>query len=132
MTKTVTPEELGQAIMQDLLGLHQYIGIESSKRIIQRAPSESGALRASIRAAVDAEDIQYNKDVTDQSGTSTQAENEAAIKSGGNKPDNVINIIVGAPYGQKMEEGDSSQAPTGFVKTVGEELNTIVKAYNSN
>lgn len=126
----VTPEQLAKEIEKDLLALHKGISNESQERIIDNAPVDSGALRASIRAGVNNEVVEYSKDETDQSGGDTKSANENVIREA--KLGDVVIITVGAPYGQEIEEGSSEKAPSGFVKTVGESLDAIVKSVSGN
>lgn len=124
--KQVTPEQFTKEIERELEQLSREIVDESQKRIIQNAPSNTGALRASIRVGVNREVVEYSPDRTDPDGQTTISLNSDEIKSA--KLGDVINITVGAPYGFEVENGSSEKAPTGFVRVVAEELDSIVQA----
>ena len=41
-------------------------------------------------------------------------------------PGDEINIVVGAPYGAVIEQGDAERPPVGFLLTTGEEYEAIL------
>lgn len=126
----VTPEQFEKELEKEFLALHKGICNESQERIIDGAPVDTGALRASIRAGVNNEVVEYSKDETDPTGGQTKSSNESVIREA--KLGDTVIITVGAPYGQIIEEGSANRAPTGFVRTVGESLAAIVRSVSSN
>ena len=130
MAKNVTPDELVDELTKDFEALFRGIGVEASNRIIDKAPVSTGALRASIRASVNSEIVSYSKDDVDPSGQKTKLFNESAIRDA--KDGDLINIVVGAPYGKQLEEGTSTRAPLAFVRSTGEELSSIVETVIAN
>ena len=128
--KTVTPDQLAAEIAKDMDALVRGIAIESQARIINKMPVDSGALRASTTAAINGEAVQYSKSDLDPSGESTKRKNEAIIMSA--NAGDVVNIIVGAPYGQVLEEGDSDIRPHAFIRSTAEELPSIMAQVESN
>lgn len=128
--KVVTPDQLVKNLTMDFEALFRGIATEAQERMIRKAPVNTGALRASIQAGVNQEVIEFNPEKVDPSGQATAQANAAIIK--GAKDGDKINIVVGAPYGKEIEEGSSTQAPTGFILTTGEELDAIVKTVSTN
>ena len=53
------------------------MGVESSNRMVDKAPSASGKLKSSIKAAINAENISFGDE--DPSGSTTKAQNESII-----------------------------------------------------
>lgn len=121
-TKNVKPDELEDAVMADLLALARGTADEAQQRIIQKTPILSGAARASIKVSINGETVEYDKDNTNWTGTMTA--NSELIKNA--KIGDTINIIMGAPYGAKLENGSSEQAPNGMFATTGEDTDAIV------
>ena len=124
----IKPEELADTIMEDFMSIVRGISVEASNRMIDKVPVASGKLRASIRAAVNSEDISFGAD--DTSGGVTKAGNEAAIMKA--KAGDQINIVVGAPYGAAVEQGTDSRQPVGFILTTGEEHGALLQYAASN
>jgi hypothetical protein len=128
--KNIKLDQLSAEIEKDLTALFKGIADESQSRIIDGAPVSTGALRASIRAGVNTQVVEYSANVQDPDGTATKS-NNASVISGANLGD-TVNITVGAPYAADVEGGSSENAPTGFVRVVGEGLDAIVETVDKN
>lgn len=129
-TKQFKLEQSDQMLLdieKDIQGMLLGIAIETQDRMITKAPKSSGALRNSIRVAVNGESIVYQEG---EFGDDVKNINESILRSSFNTGD-TVNIVVGAPYGQKMEQGASDQAPTGFMSSTAEELDAIVAQVES-
>lgn len=129
-TKKINFEQLGEEIARDLEAIFKGVADESQARIIENAPVSTGALRASIRAGVNTQVVEYSSDTVDQTGNATKAANGDVIK--GAKLGDTINITVGAPYGDEVEGGTSDVAPSGFVRVVGEGLDAVLNVAIQN
>lgn len=120
--KEVKPDELVDTIMDDLLSLVKAMAVESSDRIIDKMPVATGALRGSVNAGLNTENISFG----DRDPTGERAkQNNRAIISGADVGDE-INIVIGAPYFHVIEKGSDSRAPMGILLSTGEEHEAIL------
>lgn len=129
MAKTVKDfDQLIKEIDKDVLALKKGIAIEAQMRIIDKMPKESGAAAANVKVGVNSEDTSFDKEDTDYERR--KSINDGIIK--GAKQTDTINITLNAPYAEKLEMGDSEQAPQGMVRTTAEELDSIVNIASDN
>lgn len=128
--RVVKAEDLGKEIAKDMEAMLRGLCNESQERIITKMPSETGAMRASTNLSINSELIQYSETDVDPSGELTKRKNEAKLSQV--KVGDVVNIIVGAPYGQVLEEGDANHRPIAFIRSTGEELSAIMRRVKSN
>lgn len=122
MATNLPTNKFAELIMEDILAVARGMGVESSNRIIDKAPVGSGKLRASIRASLNSETVEFG--ASDPSGSTTKTANATIISKA--QPGDEINIVVGAPYGAVIEYGDASRPPVGFLLTTGEEYEAIL------
>lgn len=117
-------DELFIEIQKDMDAIVRGTSSEVSDRMIMKAPKESGALAASIDLQINTEVVSFDKSQVDYSSTAQNNRTKALQAKAGDE----INIIVGAPYGQVIEEGDANHKPHGFIASTGNELDAINQA----
>ena len=127
MSKTIRPEQLAGEIEQLLTRFHQHIGNESQKAIIANTPVQSGSLRASIQANLNAPKSTWSKDQTDPSGAETISNNSQVIAAA--KITDSINIATAAPYAAEVELGTAQRAPAGMFTTAANSVPAFARSF---
>lgn len=123
MSKTIEFKDLGRELRRDMLLFAQEVCKEASTAMIDNAPSESGALKDSIRAGINETIGGYNPQPPDTNGEAAKRYND--IKAEGMKLGDKYELRASTPYAVYVEEGTDKQAPNGFVARTLESLDAI-------
>lgn len=102
----------------------QKISLELFSRVILRSPVDTGRFRANWQVAVGAVP-NGTIDLNDATGTATISEVEAVALNA--QAGDVIYLVNNLPYGPRLEDGYSAQAPAGMVGLTVQEFQEIVK-----
>lgn len=84
------------------------VGLEVLKSVIEKSPVDSGRFRSNWNLAINSKDT----------STSESTANDAAVRGGAvlvSFKSGSINITNALPYGQRLEDGYSKQAPAGMI-----------------
>lgn len=109
----IDAKDLPQAIETEFEALHRSLAYEIAARIIDNAPADTGNLKGSIRVSKERNKGDWEDDV---SGEATKRKNERDVKDATIKDD--LYGEVGADYGRFVDEGSSTNPPTGFFSSV--------------
>lgn len=108
---------------KDNLEITQQIAEVALRRIIDRTPVASGALRANWKVGIGSPDGSIDVDATDPNGSKALAAGLAEIKN--LKPGQVVNISNSLAYALDIEEGRSAKAPSGMVAVTAHDLQVM-------
>lgn len=110
MTWKNKPTNLVLGVLRDVDTHHKKIICDIIQQVIVRSPVMDGEFRASHKVTLDAPQNAYEKGF-DLSGGKTLAEGlkvASTAKIGG-----LVYVQTNSPYGDKLENGHSQQAPNG-------------------
>lgn len=108
----------------------QKVTIEILSRIIEKTPVDSGRARANWQVALNVVPGGYDDNAFDKSGGTAISKGQAeAIKA---QAEDSVYIINNLPYILKLEEGSSTQAPSGMVTITVQEFTGIVAGAANN
>lgn len=100
------------------------ISLEMFSKLVLRSPVDTGRFRANWGVAIGSMNT-GSIELDDKSGTATISRNQAEIL--GVQAGDVITLGNSLPYGPKLEDGSSQQAPAGMVSLTVQEFQTIVR-----
>lgn len=100
------------------------LGIEMTKRIIQRSPVDTGRFRGNWVVSINAPAVNLDASVTDPTGETTLARETAKLATFEVGPS--IFITNSLPYAKRLEYGWSKQAPTGMVHITVLEMQQMI------
>lgn len=100
------------------------IALELFSRVILRSPVDTGRFRGNWMVAIGSIPS-GTLDLNDKSGTATVSKATAA--TAGVKGGDVIYLVNNLPYGPRLEDGYSEQAPAGMVDLTVQEFQQVVR-----
>lgn len=107
-----TPPSAFMAVVEsDLVSIHRKIALAMGGEIVARAPIDTGLFMANNIITVGLP-IDYTIDKLDRLGSPTKSAMESALNP--LAPYTVVYIQNNLPYGEKLENGSSKQAPAGI------------------
>jgi hypothetical protein len=109
---SINPTKFIDEVEKDLTDLQKEIAISALQSIISGSPVDKGTYKGNHRVTVDASSLNFDSAKDDPSGSSTLSEGAATIGSIAGPYHNII-IQNNAPYGERLENGHSQQAPGG-------------------
>lgn len=95
--------------------------LQALSGVIERSPVDSGAFRGNHRISIGSPDNAYDESISDPSGSQAQAEGLRIIGRI-TKPFDVIYVQNNLPYAERLEFGDSKQAPFGVYAITFEQI----------
>ncbi|WP_115746919.1 HK97 gp10 family phage protein [Escherichia coli] len=108
----------------------QKVAIEILSRIVEKTPVDSGRARANWQVSLNVVPGGYDDDAFDKSGGTAISKGQAeALKA---QAEDSVYIVNNAPYILKLEEGSSTQAPSGMVTITVQEFTGIVAGAANN
>ena len=108
------PSNFKFTVTKDAEDLTKKIAIDTLQQVITRSPVDTGAYRNSHRVSLNSADNSQVPIGTSKSGSEALADGAAKIatlKLGG-----MLYVQNNLPYGMKLENGHSKQAPLGVYK----------------
>lgn len=99
------------------------VGIDMLSKIILRSPVDTGRFRANWQVGL--KEVGYTVKTEDPSGQATIS--AGASKIAGFKLGDSIWISNALPYGPRLENGYSTQAPAGMVKLTVAEYESLIR-----
>ena len=115
------------AQMGDLHGAVEYIGLQAIRRIDMRSPVDTGRFRGNWTLSFGAADGDITA-VLDPSGSATVARNTGMMTAYPREGFPVIYLQNNLPYAERLEQGYSTQAPSGMVGITVADLAAIWEA----
>lgn len=104
--------------------LLQSVSLEVFKRVIEKTPVDTGRARGNWQAGLNVA-VQGQLEAVDKNGQPTNAKANKVVS--GAKATDTITLANNLPYIQRLEDGSSTQAPNGMVKTTVIEFSGIVE-----
>lgn len=107
----IKPSAFVKVVEADLKAKRNQIAAEALQMVVTGSPVDTGAFRGSHRVSVDSED----RSVTETLDPSGQATIDAglAVIATADQPFQAVTVQTGISYGEKLENGHSTQAPQG-------------------
>lgn len=118
----VTPAQFAEKTASKLDLAVRKISLELFSRVILRTPVDTGRARANWQVAI-GRIPDGTLQLEDKAGTATISKASAA--AAGVKAGDVINLVNNLPYGPRLEDGWSGQAPAGMVALSIQEFREI-------
>lgn len=115
---TNNTDKMFDEIQKDMEAFMKGMIDDNQTRMIDHAPEDSGALKNSIRVGINQEVVVYEEGNHNPEQTKMLNSTEIEKYTLGDE----VTIIVGAPYGEVIEQGSSTHTPQPFVITAAEEL----------
>lgn len=109
---SIDPTDFMDTVEKDLTGLQKEIAITALQAIISGSPVDEGTYKGNHRVTVDDQTLLFDPARDDPSGSSALSDGTAAIASIAGPYHNIV-IQNNAPYGERLENGHSQQAPGG-------------------
>jgi hypothetical protein len=94
------------------------------KRVIMRSPVDTGRFRGNWQTAIGSVPS-GTLDLDDKIGKATVAKSEAVTM--GVKAGDTITLVNNLPYGPRLENGWSGQAPNGMVSLTAQKFQQVVR-----
>lgn len=101
------------------------VAIEMLTRIVMRSPVDTGRFRANWTVSIGTRRYGFTTEDVDPSGRNTILEGVKVLT--GYKAGPIIFLTNGLPYGRRLEDGWSQQAPSGFVAITVVEFQGLVR-----
>lgn len=125
MTKQIKLSQLGEYLGKDMLKFAQNVASEMAITAVDNAPSDTGALKDSIRGGVNQDALQYNPSPDDKNGQAAKEFNK--VSANGLKLGDQYHLRAAAPYSGFVENGTDKQSPNGFIKRTLESIDAIAR-----
>ncbi|MAM60861.1 HK97 gp10 family phage protein [uncultured Maritimibacter sp.] len=104
--------------------LVQKVALEMFSKVIMRSPVDTGRFRGNWQVGIGNVPA-GTLDLNDGSGTATV--NRATAEAMGVKAGDTISLVNNLPYGPRLEDGWSGQAPAGMVGLTVQEFQAVVR-----
>lgn len=118
---------LTEDVPQEANLLARAVGAEALRRLVYRTPVKTGRARGAWFVSVD--DRNYDQALADAAGNPTrsdaQAMNEGIGVINGSKPFQSIILQNNVEYIEALEDGSSTQAPSGMLAVTAAELQAV-------
>jgi hypothetical protein len=102
------------------------LGLEGVKRLVEKTPVDLGTARGNWQVSISEAVEGYDESKTDTTGSGVIAEGSMqVIQAVDSNPFLLIWITNNLPYIEALENGHSSQAPTGMLDNTVNELETM-------
>lgn len=108
------PTAFVKVVETDLKDTRNKIAVEALQMVVTGSPVDTGAFRGSHIVSVDADDKSVPNRL-DKAGQETINAGMAVIATA-DKPFQAVTIQTNLPYGEKLEDGHSKQAPRGVYR----------------
>lgn len=109
---SIDPSDFMEVVEKDLTELQREIATTALQAIISGSPVDEGAYKGNHRVTVDEQTLLFDSERDDPIGTETLLEGAATIATVTGPYHNIV-IQNNAPYGERLENGHSQQAPIG-------------------
>ena len=106
------PSDFIQVVDGDLAKTRREIAILMLQGVLQNSPVKEGRFRGNNIVTIDNEDVTYDNELLDPSGTTTIQKGTATIEAD-QQPYPIVIIQTNLPYAEALENGHSGQAPEG-------------------
>ena len=120
----VSPAKFAAKTARKLDVAVQKISIEMFSRVILRSPVDTGRFRANWQVSIGSVPS-GTLELEDKSGTATVSKATAAAL--GMRAGSIITLANNLPYGPRLEDGYSGQAPGGMVALTVQEFERVVR-----
>lgn len=121
-------DKMFQEIGKDFSAIITGMIDDNQSRTINYAPIDSGALKSSIKVGINQDIVEYDKNNTSYDTTKMANQNTLSQYKLGD----TVTITVGAPYGQVIEEGNSTHSPQPYIRPAAEELDHSIQYAKQN
>lgn len=101
------------------------VALDAFSEVILRSPVDTGRFRGNWQVAIGAVPSGV-LDLTDPSGAAAMSQVQATAM--GLKAGDVIHLVNNLPYGPRLEDGWSKQAPGGMIRLTAQRFQAIVQA----
>jgi len=110
----------GGTVDSEVRDVHRALHLEGVKRIVFRTPVKTGRARSSVQSTLhSAPDVEEKRKPFKSGRPALTQANRIAAKI---KPYTASFITMNVPYGPKLENGSSKQAPRGMFNITAQEL----------
>lgn len=109
---SIDPTEFMDVVEKDLTDLQKEIAITALQAIISPSPVDEGTYKGNHRVTVDDVTLSFDPELHDKDGSVTLSDGMGVIAKVAGPYHNII-IQNNAPYGERLENGHSQQAPIG-------------------
>lgn len=109
---SISPADFMDEVEKDFTDLQREIAVTALQAIISGSPVDEGTYKGNHRVTVDDPTLVFDSAKDDPTGSATLADGNVVIATITGPYHNVI-IQNNAPYGERLENGHSQQAPIG-------------------
>lgn len=125
MAQQIKLNQLADALGRDMLKFAQNLSSELANTAVDNAPSETGALKDSIRGGINQEVGGFNSNPGDTNGQAAKEYNK--VMAGGLKLGDQFQVRASAPYAGYVENGTEHQSPNGYMKRALESIDAVAQ-----